>query len=141
MLSWSFFIRLAISGLCSVGSLGELLDGLLESGGVGADDLLGLLALLEEEEGGHGADAKLLAHVGDLIDVNLDKVDLAVLLLVGEVDKDGGNGLAGTAPGGEGINDDEVMLLQGSVELGLVVNVVDNHVGRRSVEVSVGRWD
>ena len=54
------------------------LGGILDSGqqrlGVCADDLGRLLAVLEDEEGGHGADAELLGHVGDLVDVNLDEV-------------------------------------------------------------------
>ncbi|TKW52894.1 hypothetical protein CTA1_12068 [Colletotrichum tanaceti] len=38
------------------------------------------------------------------------------------LDKEGGDGLAGRAPGGEGVNEDQV-LLQGSVELGLAIVV------------------
>lgn len=48
-----------------------LLNGRLECRGVGADDLCNLLALLEEEEGGHGADTELLSNVGNLVDIDL----------------------------------------------------------------------
>ena len=58
------------------------LDGGLESDGVGADDLADLLAVLEEEEGGHGAHALLLGDVGDL--VNVDLVEAGVGVVVGE---------------------------------------------------------
>lgn len=64
--------------------LGDVGDGLGQGRRVGTDDLVGLLAVLEDEEGGHGADAELLAEVGDLVDVDLDEVEVLVLLLVGE---------------------------------------------------------
>ena len=61
---------------------GELLDGGVEGGRVGADDLLDLLAVLEDEESGHGADGVLLGGLGDLVDVNL--VEAGVGVVVGE---------------------------------------------------------
>lgn len=39
-----------------------------------------LLAVLEEHEGGHGADAVLLGQVGDGVDVDLDVVDVGELV-------------------------------------------------------------
>lgn len=57
-------------------------DGGLESLGVGTNDLANLLAALEEQEGGHGADAELLCNVGDLVDVEL--VELGRSELLGE---------------------------------------------------------
>lgn len=48
-----------------------LLDGGLESLGVRANDFLDLLPVLEQQEGGHGADAEVLGDVGDLVDVEL----------------------------------------------------------------------
>jgi hypothetical protein len=54
-----------------------------EGGGVGADKLIDLLAVLEDEERGHGADAEVLADVGELVDVDLGEEDARVLLLVG----------------------------------------------------------
>lgn len=47
------------------------LDSGLEGLGVRADDLGDLLAVLEQQEGGHGADAELLRDVWDLVDVEL----------------------------------------------------------------------
>lgn len=58
------------------------LDGSLESLRVGTDDLSDLLAVLEEKEGGHGADAELLSNVGDLIDIEL--VEAGVGICAGE---------------------------------------------------------
>ena len=55
-----------------------LLDELEESAGVSADELVGSLAVLEDEEGRHGADVELLGDFGDLLDVELDEVNLAV---------------------------------------------------------------
>lgn len=58
------------------------LDSGLESDGVGADDLADLLAVLVEEESGHGAHALLLGDLGDLVDVDL--VEAGVGVVVGE---------------------------------------------------------
>lgn len=58
------------------------LDGSLEGNGVGADDLADLLAVLVEEESGHGAHALLLGDFGDLVDVDL--VEAGVGVVVGE---------------------------------------------------------
>lgn len=52
------------------------LDGL----GVCADNLSNLLAVLEEYEGRHGADAEFLGDVGDLIDVELVEACLGIFL-------------------------------------------------------------
>jgi hypothetical protein len=54
------------------------LDGGLESLGVGTDDLGNLVAVLEEEEGGHGANAEFLSNIGDLIDVELVEAGVGV---------------------------------------------------------------
>jgi hypothetical protein len=58
------------------------LDSGLEGNGVGADDLADLLAVLVEEESGHGAHALLLGDLGDLVDVDL--VEAGVGVVVGE---------------------------------------------------------
>lgn len=55
-----------------------VLDSGLESLGVGANDLGDLLAVLEEEEGGHGADAEFLCDVGDLVNVELEEARVGV---------------------------------------------------------------
>lgn len=57
-----------------------LLDGSLEGGRVGADDLADLLAVLEDEEGGHGADRVLLGGLGDLVDVDLEEARVGVVV-------------------------------------------------------------
>ena len=49
------------------------LDSGLEGLWVRADDLADLLLVLEQEEGGHGADAEVLGDVGDLVDVELEE--------------------------------------------------------------------
>jgi hypothetical protein len=60
--------------------LSVLLDGSLEGGRVGADDLADLLAVLEDEESGHGADGVLLGGLGDLVDVNLEEAGVGVVV-------------------------------------------------------------
>jgi hypothetical protein len=59
-----------------------LLDGGLEGGRVGADDLADLLAVLEDEESRHGADGVLLGGLRNLVDVDL--VEACVGVVVGE---------------------------------------------------------
>ena len=58
-----------------------LLEGVENNGRVGTDDLVDLVAVLEEGEGGHGADAELLGKLGKLVDVELGQVDLVLELL------------------------------------------------------------
>jgi hypothetical protein len=57
-----------------------LLDGSLEGGRVGADDLADLLAVLEDEESRHGADGVLLGGLGDLVDVDLEEAGVGVVV-------------------------------------------------------------
>ena len=106
-----------------------LLDGSLEGGRVGADDLADLLAVLEDEESGHGADGVLLGGLGDLVNVNLEEAGVGVV--VGELDDLGSDDLAGTAPGGEEVDDHHAGLVEGGIEVGLRGEVVDTgrHVG------------
>lgn len=77
-----------------------------ESTLIGADDLTDLLAVLEEHEGWHGANVQLLGEVGNLVNVDLVEFGLVFVLLAEEGDL-GGDDFAGTAPGGETIEDDE----------------------------------
>lgn len=58
--------------------LNTSLDGL----GVCANDLADLLAVLEEDEGGHSADSEFLRNIGYLVDVQL--VEARVRVLLGE---------------------------------------------------------
>jgi hypothetical protein len=93
----------------------DLLNGSLQGWWVGANDLGSLLAILEDDEGWHGADAELLGDFWDVVNVDLDEVDVGELL--GELDDDWGDGLAWAAPGGEGIKDDDVVGLEGLLVL------------------------
>jgi hypothetical protein len=65
------FIHLVPSGL---------LDRGLQRRRVSANDLADLLAALEDDEGGHGADAELLRDVWDFVNVELDEVYVGVLV-------------------------------------------------------------
>lgn len=55
-----------------------LRDQVLHRRRVGAGELLDLLAVLEEEEGGHSADVQLLGEIGEVVDVKLGEVDLVL---------------------------------------------------------------
>lgn len=62
--------------LCRTVLLNAGLDGL----GVRADNLANLLAVLKEDESGHGADAEFLCDIGDFVDVELVEARVGVLL-------------------------------------------------------------
>ncbi|ROV99465.1 hypothetical protein VMCG_06300 [Cytospora schulzeri] len=63
-------------GLLLLGGGGlPLLNDLEQGWGVGANELVDLLAVLEDVEAGHGADAVLLRQVGQRVDVDLGEVD------------------------------------------------------------------
>lgn len=98
--------------------------------------LIDLVAVLVEQKRGHGADAQLLAQLGQLVDVKLDKVDLALELCVirgpriasvstatrvfrsvGILFQDGSNGLARPAPCGEAVDNDCILVLDDLLEL------------------------
>lgn len=101
-----------------------LLDGGLESSGVGTNNGSDLLAVLEEDESGHGANAELLGDLGDLVDVDL--VEAGAGVGRGHLDDLRGDGLAGTAPGGEEVDDHQGAGLSASgIEVGLSLEVVD----------------
>lgn len=57
--------------LRSRGIANVLLDSGLNGLGVRTNDFSHLLAVLEEHEGGHGADAEFLRDIGHLVDVEL----------------------------------------------------------------------
>ena len=104
------------------GSLFVVFDSSLQSRRVHTHHLSNLLSILEEQESRHGANAEFLRNVGALVDVKLDKVDVGVLLAPG-VDF-GGNGFAGAAPFGEGVDDDEFVAFEGVVEFRLAIKVI-----------------
>lgn len=122
-----------------VGLEGVLLSGLLLSSrggttlellGVGLDSgsqlgrnsthqIAGLVAVLEEEEGGNRADAELKSEIGDIIGVELSEGVLVGSVLLGLLLEDGGDGLARTAPRGVGLEGDVGGVLDELVELSL----------------------
>lgn len=104
------------------GSLFVVFDSSLQSRRVHTHHLSNLLSILEEQESRHGANAEFLRNVGALVDVKLDKVDVGVLLAPG-VDF-GGNGFAGAAPFGEGVDDDEFVAFEGVVEFRLAIKII-----------------
>ena len=104
------------------------LDGGLESLGVGTDDLGDLVTILEEEEGGHGANAEFLCDVRDLVDVKLEEAGVGVC--AGELDNLGRDDLARTAPGSEAVKNHKAGLdTERLVEGRLGLEVVDTGVG------------
>lgn len=94
--------------------LKQLLDTSLNGGRVGTTDHLDLLAVLEEEEGGHSGNAVIGSDLAELVNINLVELDAGVLH--GETLDLRGNGLAGTAPLGEEVDEDG---LGGVDDLGL----------------------
>lgn len=55
------------------------LDSSLERLGIGAYNLGNFVAALEKQEGGHGADAKFLCDIGNLVDVKLEEAGVGIL--------------------------------------------------------------
>ena len=87
----------------------QLLKTSLDTRGVGATDSLDDLAALVELESGHGGDTVFGGDAGELVDVDLDEAD--ALVLVAQLLEDGRDGLAGTAPGGEVVDDDGALVV------------------------------
>jgi hypothetical protein len=106
--------------------LSILLNQPLECRRVGANELIDLLAALEYQESRHGADAKLHAELGNVVDVELGEVNAAVL--VGPLADDGRDHLARTAPLGKGVEDDNVVVREGRLEVGRAGDLVDTHL-------------
>jgi hypothetical protein len=94
----------------------DLGDSSINSRRVGTTDGLDQFAVLEEEEGRHSGDAVLSGDVGEVIDVDLVELDVAVGLA--ELLNGGGNSLARTAPVGEEVNNNGLL---GLGDLGLVL--------------------
>lgn len=94
----------------------QLLDTSLDSRRVGATDHVDLLAVLEEEEGGHSRDLVVGSDLAELVNIHLVELDASVLLA--HLLNSGGDGLAGTAPLSEEVDEDG---LGGVGNLGLEV--------------------
>lgn len=90
---------ITVYDLCS-----QLLDSSIDSRGVGATDLVKLLAILEEEEGGHSRDAVLSSSLRNLL--NVDLVELDIFILSAQLLDYGSDGLAGTTPGSMEVDED-----------------------------------
>lgn len=74
---------------------------------VGATNSLDHLAALEEEEGGHSGDTVVSGNLGELVHVDLVELDAGVL--VAQLLDQRGDGLAGTAPGREEVDEDGLL--------------------------------
>ena len=118
-------------GTHSIARLGlgrQVLNDLLQCGGLGRRQVARLVALFEEEEGGDGADAKLKGQVGHLVGVETRKgVLFGEAERGGELVEEGRDGLARAAPDGVGLQSDVGRLLDKLVELGLGLDVDDGH--------------
>lgn len=127
----STVLLLLLGGGGGVGLCGELLDGLLQGRGVGAlQGVVGLVAVLEEEEGGDAADAQLKGQVGHVVGVELGKGHgVGLGEGVGVLGEEGRDGLAGAAPRGVGLQRDVGVGLDQLVELRLGLDVDDAHFG------------
>lgn len=107
--------------------LGVGLDGGLELADVGTNNGLDLLTVLEEQKGGHGGDAVLLCDIGALLDVDLDEVSSRDRL--GELVDNGGNHLAGAAPGGVKVDNGKTGEGDFLVEIREGLNLLDHFWG------------
>lgn len=119
IIGW-YFILFAIGSRLS----SSLLDEVQQTSGVGTDELVGALAVLEQQEGRHGTDAKLLGGLGQVVDVKLEEVDVLELLSVRVLGQHGGNGLAGTAPLSKAVDEDNLVVGDGLLELGVAITML-----------------
>jgi hypothetical protein len=71
---------------------------------ISTNNTVNLFAILEYHKGGHGVHAQLLGYSLQLVDIDLDEPN--VLVLLAELADNGGNGLAGTTPRSEEVDDD-----------------------------------
>lgn len=119
------------SSTLGLGLLANLLYGLLQRGRVGTSDTaVGLVAVLEEVEGGEGADAELHGEIGNVIGVELGEgVGVVDAEGVGVLDEHGRDGLAGTTPGCAGLDGDEGGLFDELIKLILGRDGDDGHFG------------
>jgi hypothetical protein len=88
----------------------------LDSRGVGTLNLRNTLALVVEVEGRHSRDTVISSNGSKLVNVDLVEVNAGVG--VAQLLEEGGDGLAGTAPCGEEVDDDGAL---GVCDLGLVL--------------------
>lgn len=91
---------------------------MLDFRGIRTENSVNFLAVVEEDERGHGFDGERLGEVLALIDVDLNEVNASIGFLVCPVLEPGGDHLARTAPSGEAINND---LAGGQLVVALVV--------------------
>ena len=83
--------------------------------GESAHEFVNLLSVLEEKHRGNRADAVVHSEIFTLVYVYLDNVDLFAELFAHFVEG-GREFLAGTAPSGEEVNDEELIFLEESGE-------------------------
>lgn len=99
----------------------NLLDTSHDSRRVGTTNSLDLLAVLEEEEGGHSRDAVLGSNLGQLVDVDLEELDFFVFRVNAQLLDLRGDGLAGATPLSEEVDQDG-FVLEGCIEFLLAMN-------------------
>ena len=75
---------------------GQFLHSSSDSRGHGTTDLVNILAILEEEKGGHSRDAVISSNIRNLL--NIDLVELDIFVLSAQFLDQGSDGLAGTTP-------------------------------------------
>ena len=95
---------------------------------ISTHDLLNLLAILEQNECRHSPDPQLLRYIGYFINIDLEEVDAVLVFLFLRHARDlGGDHLAGPAPGGEAVEEDDFAFVgdDGGVERGLAVERVN----------------
>lgn len=117
--------RVFATHLAALGLFAETLRQLLQRSRVRSREVLDLFAVFEEEEGGDAADAELHGQVGDVVGVEARKGELFVAVAAGVLGEEGGDGLAGAAPGGVGLEGDVGGGFDELVELGFGGDVDD----------------
>lgn len=102
---------------------GQFLHSSSDSRGHGTTDLVNILAILEEEKGGHSRDAVISSNIRNLL--NIDLVELDIFVLSAQFLDQGSDGLAGTTPLSMEVDEDGFL---GAGDLFLPLSIAFKHI-------------
>lgn len=115
---------------------GQLLHSSSDSRGHGTTDLVNILAILEEEKGGHSRDAVISSNIRNLL--NIDLVELDIFVLSAQFLDQGSDGLAGTTPLSMEVDEDGFL---GAGDLFLPLGIALNTSVSFATRLQISDWD
>ena len=115
---------------------GQFLHSSSDSRGHGTTDLVNILAILEEEKGGHSRDAVISSNIRNLL--NIDLVELDIFVLSAQFLDQGSDGLAGTTPLSMEVDEDGFL---GAGDLFLPLSIALNTSVSFATRLQISDWD